>query len=88
MYNNGEHCWECNMTFSVAYTSMTVHCFLLTNFSTNSSQHDLSTIAEAVDTISQDSRFLHMASPYHDHVQLGASHVTFPKVFTDGLCTV
>ena len=50
-------------TFSVARMSITVPCLVLflhafTSFSTHSSQHNSSTIAETVDTVGRHGRFL------------------------------
>ena len=59
-YSSCEHCWESNMTFSVAHVSTTVPSLVLfyfTSFSTHSSQHSSSTVAEAVDTVD---RFLQL----------------------------
>ena len=60
-YGSGEHRWESNVTFSVAHVSTTVPSsvmFYFTSFSAHSSRHSSSTVAEAVDTIHRDSRFL------------------------------
>ena len=60
-YTSGEHHWESNVTFSVAHVSTTVASLVLfyfASFSTYSSQHSSSTVAEAVDTVGRDSRFL------------------------------
>ena len=53
-YTSGEHRWESNMTFSVAHVSTTVPSlvlFFFATFSTHSSQHSSSTVAETVDTV-------------------------------------
>ena len=60
-YTSGEHHWESNVTFSVAHMSTTVDSLVLfyfASFSTHSSQHSSSTVAEAVDTVGRDSQFL------------------------------
>ena len=60
-YTSGEHHWESNVTFSVAHVSTTVSSLVLfyfASFSTHSSQQSSSTVAEAVDTVGCDSRFL------------------------------
>ena len=107
-YGSGERRWESNMTFSVAHVSMTVPSLVLfyfTSFSTSSSQHSSNTVAEVVDTVDRDSRFLQLwvdiviiCNWAYGHTPLvycqecGAvlviSHVTFPMVFTVGICTV
>ena len=62
-YGSGEYHWESTMTFSVAHMNTTVASLVLfyfTSFSTHSSQHSSSIVAEAVDTVDRDSRFLHL----------------------------
>ena len=55
------------MTFSIVHMSTTVvFIFDTTNFSTHSSQHNLSTITEVVDTIGRESRFLPMANRWYN----------------------
>ena len=57
-YTSGEHCWESNVTFSVAHVSTTVPSLALFCFSPHSSQHSSSAVAEPVDKVGRDSRFL------------------------------
>ena len=57
-YTSGEHRWESNVTFSVAHVSTTVPSLALFCFSPHSSQHSSSAVAEPVDKVGRDSRFL------------------------------
>ena len=61
-YTSDKHRWESNVTFSVEQLSMTVPRFSLVfdfaSSSTHSSQYNSCTIAEAVDTVGLDNRYL------------------------------
>ena len=62
--SNCTYHWESNVTFNVVHVSTTVPrlvLFYFTSFSTRSSQHSLSIVAEAVNTVGR----------YRDCVQLG-----------------
>ena len=64
-YGSGKHRWESNVTFSVVHVTSTVPSLVLFyftsfSFSTHSSQHSSSTVAEAVDIVDRDSWFLQL----------------------------